>query len=639
MGVDAVNSFLSKEFMYIVYLILVLVVWYFYKSNVLKRLLRDFWRNKWFFAVTFVVTIGVVLMMTPFTALVYYDEPQYVVSAQNLIEKGNSLICAKRNEFGCQAYYLTPTGIGIFPIYSFFYSQDYHLFSFKISVFNILMHLFGSVILFSIGRELFKKKLISYICAIFVLFAPFSLIHSSSPTAIIFANVLFLLSVYGFVLYVNGKQRNRNERVLEGFCELGTIRSEALELNAFKGGLAESISLERSALEKRQTESDSLKIDAVKKRLANSDSLERSALQKRQTESDSFEEDLEGFRETKDASEISFFVLFCLILLSTIRVEFIVLLFLSILYFLFDFFKGDSFKYFMRKGFKVIFKKYKARFVLCVFLGFVFYSLIIFFNWYQSSFFTTRGDIPFFDLNDIFYYFTSTPLAFLNLFFALSVFVFVRHCKETLRNRTAQNLFKLLLAIFIFYVCFFSIKSTGQQFRYFIPITSVYILILSAGVVYFFELVFKRVFERIFGSKVNVKWIVFVVVLLICVNFIGYARLEKVNIIDSRRCDRLLFNYALSDEFKELILDISTKDTYFYSTTPFVFGLINVTSYTGNFEIALDHLVQGDDVYYFGNYFKTEFDNDKKFYLNYLDSSVQMCPNYGLALVSIVKRK
>ncbi|HOI19015.1 MAG TPA: hypothetical protein PLX15_04095 [Candidatus Woesearchaeota archaeon] len=609
MGVDAVNSFLSKEFMYIVYLILVLVVWYFYKSNVLKRLLRDFWRNKWFFAVTFVVTIGVVLMMTPFTALVYYDEPQYVVSAQNLIEKGNSLICAKRNEFGCQAYYLTPTGIGIFPMYSFFYSQDYNLFSFKISVFNILMHLFGSVILFSIGRELFKKKLISYICAIFALFAPFSLIHSSSPTAIIFANVLFLLSVYGFVLYVNGKQRNRNERVLEGFCELGTIRSEALELNAFKGGLAES---------------DSLKIDAVKRSSA---------------KSDSFEEDLEGFRETKDASEISFFVLFCLILLSTIRVEFIVLLFLSILYFLFDFFKGYSFKYFMRNGFKVIFKKYKARFVLCVFLGFVFYSLIIFFNWYQSSFFTTRGDIPFFDLNDIFYYFTSTPLAFLNLFFALSVFVFVRHCKETLRNRTAQNLFKLLLAIFIFYVCFFSIKSTGQQFRYFIPITSVYILILSAGVVYFFELVFKRVFERIFGSKVNVKWIVFVVVLLICVNFIGYARLEKVNIIDSRRCDRLLFNYALSDEFKELILDISTKDTYFYSTTPFVFGLINVTSYTGNFEIALDHLVQGDDVYYFGNYFKTEFDNDKKFYLNYLDSSVQMCPNYGLALVSIVKRK
>jgi len=299
MGVDAVNSFLSKEFMYIVYLILVLVVWYFYKSNVLKRLLRDFWRNKWFFAVTFVVTIGVVLMMTPFTALVYYDEPQYVVSAQNLIEKGNSLICAKRNEFGCQAYYLTPTGIGIFPIYSFFYSQDYHLFSFKISVFNILMHLFGSVILFSIGRELFKKKLISYICAIFVLFAPFSLIHSSSPTAIIFANVLFLLSVYGFVLYVNGKQRNRNERVLEGFCELGTIRSEALELNAFKGGLAESISLERSALEKRQTESDSLKIDAVKKRLANSDSLERSALQKRQTESDSLKKiwrDLEKLR-------------------------------------------------------------------------------------------------------------------------------------------------------------------------------------------------------------------------------------------------------------------------------------------------------------------------------------------------------
>lgn len=556
MGIESVNSFLSKEFIYILYVVLALILWFFYKSNVFKKLLRELSQHKSFFILSFIVAISVILTMNPFNALVYYDEPQYVESTRNLVENGNCLICSTGSELECEQSYLAPTGIGIFMIYSFFYASDYSLFSLKISVFNIAMHLLNSVILFAISQQLFKKSITPYICSLLVLFAPFGLIHSSSPTAIIFANTLFLLSIYGFILYYIGRHENRTN------------------------GISDTI-YQKSASEEKKI---------------------------------------------NELSELGFFVIFCLILLSTIRVEFILLLLLASLYFLFD-----CYKYFLRKNFRLILKKHKAKLVLFIFIGFIFSVLFIFFNWYQSAFFYTRANLTLFSLNDVIHYFTRTSFVVLNVFLIVPFFVVAMHYDKILKKNATKSLFVLLAMIFIFYVCFFSIKNTGQQFRYLIPITSIYVLISSAGIIY--------VCERFFGKGFVSKSVITIIVVLVCLNFVIYAYSEKKNILNVRLCEIWLFDYLLSNEFKELSLDLSKQNSYFFATTPFLFEINDIKNYTGDFDIAFKQLAKGNNVYYLRNYFRTEFDDDSRFILDYFESSMPMCPYYGLAKVSRVQKQ
>ncbi len=559
MGIESINGFLSKEFIYILFVVFFLVLWFFYKSNILKRLLKELFRNKWFFVISFTLAMGVILTMRPFTALVYYDEPQYIVSTQNFIENGNCLICSSESELKCEQSYLTPTGIGIFMIYSFFYSSDYTLFSLKISFLNIVMHLLSSVILFLISQELFKRKLIPYVCAILVLFAPFGLIHSSSPTAITLANTLFLLSIYGFILYFKATHKDQN-----------TVKpNNNISNKDFFGSSLDHVPM-------------------------------------------------------KNLAELGFFVVFCLVLLSTIRVEFVVILLLVSLYFLID-----CYKYYSRDGFKKILKMSKIRIVLFIFTVFVLGILGIFFNWYQSAFFYTRANLPLFDWGDVIHYFTSSSFVFLNLFLIVSVFIFFNHYTQILRDKNSKRLFGFLMIIFIFYLCFFSIKNTGKQFRYLIPVTSIYILLSSPGITY--------VFERFFGKGALNKGIVSIVIILLCLHFVLYAYAEKENIIKSRLCEVWLIEYVLSDEFKALTTELSKENRYFFSTTPFLFEITDVKNYTGDFNVAFNQLDKGNNIYYLRNYFRSDFDEDDKFKLDYFETSIYMCPQYGLAQVQRIR--
>lgn len=182
------------------------------------------------------ILLLLLLRNSPFTPLDYFDEHNYLLSSQNIIENGVNSICAVDEGGQCQNFNIPPHGLGVSSIYALLYDYDFEMFYKKIAIFNLLLYLFNAVFIFIIVARIFSNRNVSRVAAFLTLVMPFNMIYATTVMPATISNTFFLVSMYCLVrLMESRREGDAPEVVTKGsfsvplFCALAILSTIRIE--------------------------------------------------------------------------------------------------------------------------------------------------------------------------------------------------------------------------------------------------------------------------------------------------------------------------------------------------------------------------------------------------------------------------
>jgi hypothetical protein len=196
----------AHYFHYLAYALLILLVFFTYKSGLIKDIVANFRKNKIFFLLLVIAAIAVAIKCYPFTPLVYYDEQNYIIEAQNIVENRINSLCNLDDSGRCLQFSLAPHGIGMSSLYSLLYSHDFKSLYRNAGIFNLILYLLNALIIFVIALRIFKDVNVARISACLVLIAPYNIVYSTNIMPDSPSNTFLLLIVYALVTLLDNKE-------------------------------------------------------------------------------------------------------------------------------------------------------------------------------------------------------------------------------------------------------------------------------------------------------------------------------------------------------------------------------------------------------------------------------------------------
>ena len=194
-----VKQFFSHYFHYGFYFLLGWFSLLLYQIGLFTEIGKTLKENKAFFFILALIFIIIPLRNAAFSPLVYFDEYNYILSAQNIIENGTNSICTINSDGQCQNFNLAPHGLGMNAIYAIFYDYKFDIFYRKIALFNLFLYLLNAILVFIIAGRLFSHKTISRTASFLILVMPFNIIYATTAMPATISNTLFLISMYCFL--------------------------------------------------------------------------------------------------------------------------------------------------------------------------------------------------------------------------------------------------------------------------------------------------------------------------------------------------------------------------------------------------------------------------------------------------------
>lgn len=219
-------------FPYFIFLLLFVLVFCLIKIKFFSKFFKVIFENKFFFLILFVLFISLIIKEYPFKTQVYFDEHNYLLGAQNFFELGKPFLCNARIDNTCILSDVPPHGLGVTSIYSIFYSYDFDLLYLKVNIFNILLCILSSVLVFMIAQKLFDDKNVARISAFLILFLPYNFIYSTSVMPANLCKFFLILFVNLFFIFLKDKKDLRKYLVTSILISLVLLSSFRIEYAA-----------------------------------------------------------------------------------------------------------------------------------------------------------------------------------------------------------------------------------------------------------------------------------------------------------------------------------------------------------------------------------------------------------------------
>ncbi|MEW5895025.1 MAG: hypothetical protein AB1650_04635 [Candidatus Omnitrophota bacterium] len=198
--------FLMHYFHFFIYLVLGLVLFFFYKIGLFFKLFKTVKENLFFFIILFVAAAAIALRCFPSEPLIYYDEHNYLLHAQNIVEHNANALCNAAADGRCASFGIAPHGLGLSSVQALFYDYDFHDFYRKLSFLNLLFYLLNSLLIFIIAVCLFPDKNIARISSVLILAVPYNMIYATNVMPATMMNTLLLAAVFGFIRLVESRE-------------------------------------------------------------------------------------------------------------------------------------------------------------------------------------------------------------------------------------------------------------------------------------------------------------------------------------------------------------------------------------------------------------------------------------------------
>lgn len=207
------EHFLKHHFHFHIYFLMCAIGVLLHRINFWKEAWRSVHTNSVFFALVWIVFAIIPLLNSPFQPLVYFDEHNYLLSSQNIVEGGVNALCSLRENGECKAYAVAPHGIGVNPIYALFYDYRFDQFYRKVSFLNLTLYLLNAALMFTIALNLFMSRPIAMAASVLILAMPFNIIYATNVMPETVSNTLFLILIYCLIRFAReeGDGRNRAE--------------------------------------------------------------------------------------------------------------------------------------------------------------------------------------------------------------------------------------------------------------------------------------------------------------------------------------------------------------------------------------------------------------------------------------------
>lgn len=186
---------LAKYFHYFIYFSLLLLLYNLYKTGFLKEFFKNIKENKIFFIIILLLSI-IPLSVMPFESMEYYDEQNYILEGQNIVEEGRNSICNTRINGKCIEFNISPHGLGVSSIYSLLYDKDFKTMNQKIGILMQVFHMINGIIIFMIAGNLFKNKTIAKTCSILLVVFPLNIVQANNVMPAIITSTFFLIWLY-----------------------------------------------------------------------------------------------------------------------------------------------------------------------------------------------------------------------------------------------------------------------------------------------------------------------------------------------------------------------------------------------------------------------------------------------------------
>lgn len=230
------ENFLKHHFHFHIYFLMCAIGVLLHRINFWKETWRSVYTNRFFFFPLWIVFTIIPLLNSPFQPLVYFDEHNYLLSSQNIVEGGVNALCSLRENGECKAYAVAPHGVGVNPIYALFYDYRFDQFYRKVSFFNLTLYLLNAALMFTIAMNLFMSRPIAMAASVLILAMPFNIIYATNVMPETVSNTLFLILIYCLIRFAreegdggNRAESDRTNLLLALFCTLLLICSIRIE--------------------------------------------------------------------------------------------------------------------------------------------------------------------------------------------------------------------------------------------------------------------------------------------------------------------------------------------------------------------------------------------------------------------------
>jgi hypothetical protein len=505
------EHFHAHYFHYIVYALVITLIFLMYKTNLLTHIYKALRKNKLFFVALTALALIVSLKCFPFKALVYYDEQNYLIQAQNIMEHSVNSLCITNDNGTCIIYSLAPHGIGLSSIYSLLYDYDYDTLYRKISIFNLFLYILNAFIIFVVADRIFMDRNVSRLASALVLLVPYNIIQATNVMPETMSNTFLLISAYALI------------------------------------GVYDRT------------------------------------------------------RDLRSRKNLVLLLLVSLVLLSSLRVEYSIVLSLALVVLFFHLARN------FRRWYKSFdwFDKITWMFMLLVML--VIYSYFILYARAKSSGGSKLG-LGFANSTYVKYYLSSIWFVVLSICFASFLVYFLWEQFTTARKQDLNKVKAIVMALFLASIAFYSIYNYPYSYRFLIPLTSLYLLFSAAGL----KLLLKNVSQK----KIMVTLIFAALLVPLAVGFTRDAFTVKSSTVHSTYCMGRSIE-TIGDANRAIAAKGSSGNPYYYFVPSYLGQIDRIQSYSNNYDHSVNKLASGYDLYYVNSFFedisKSAFNNPEKF--------------------------
>jgi hypothetical protein len=210
---------------WIIYPLLILFIYLIIKSETYKSLKNNIKKDYVFFIIVILIGSFIVLSYSPFQPLVYYDEHNYVIHGQNIIEENKNALCFERENDVCTYFQTAPHGILINTIYSLFYSYDFEQMYSNVVIFNFIIYLFNAILIYCLAKEIYGKKSISRLASLIILLLPYNIKFASTAMPATICNFVLLIALFS-IHNTLSKEKNEIYLILSSLFILTLSRVE-----------------------------------------------------------------------------------------------------------------------------------------------------------------------------------------------------------------------------------------------------------------------------------------------------------------------------------------------------------------------------------------------------------------------------
>ncbi|MBN2422232.1 hypothetical protein JXB41_03310 [Candidatus Woesearchaeota archaeon] len=307
-----------------------------------------------------------------------------------------------------------------------------------------------------------------------------------------------------------------------------------------------------------------------------------------------------------------------LMLVSSFRVEYCLILSLALIYIFFKFKNKKTIDRILNSHVKTIALLTMFSGIILLYLYFLFYI--------KQKLFSGGGayfGLTYLNMTYMIFFMKNPVFIFLTTCFFISVLGIFLNKEEDKQNIKLKF---LILGIFLFYIILYTFYNHPDVFRFIIPVSSIYLIFSSAGMYSLF---------RLFIKNKKIVYIALIISLsLISVCFVNSSFKEKQVLLTQTKYHKYFLD-LISGEKLDALLPGYNGDSYLFFKASYLGQIKRIKNFFYDYSLAIEKLKSGKKIYYINTVFESVensfFNNTKKF--DY--ELVYKEPNYNYRIYEI----